>query len=193
MSESVMLSNVKAVFLENPDPDVFDIEAIANSLSKIPRFCGNTFGTWSVAAHCVLATYYCDDRFKLETLLHDAAEIVISDIPSPVKAYLHRKTVNGDGTMSVLQELENRILKAVYKKHNAVWSDESLACVHEADQKAGLIEGKLFMPSKWIETYADGPLPEFPPPEIWCPMVNMPEVSMKTFLETYEKLRRDKK
>lgn len=61
------------------------IEDIAHALSLICRFSGQCREFYSVAQHCCIAHDYADSDIKLETLLHDASEAYISDIPRPIK------------------------------------------------------------------------------------------------------------
>lgn len=70
----------------NPDPDTINIEDIAHALSQIARFGGHTKEFYSVAQHSVLAASI---RPTLHTLMHDAHEAYIGDMPTPLK-YLCR-------------------------------------------------------------------------------------------------------
>ncbi len=76
--------------LLNPDPDSIDIESIAHALSMVCRFGGHIPRFYSVAEHCVRATYVAmNDGADLEVckavLLHDAAEAYIGDMVKPLK------------------------------------------------------------------------------------------------------------
>jgi hypothetical protein len=74
--------------LLNPRSEMIDIEDIALALSREPRFVGHTRFFHSVAAHSLLAAMLAPGEFKLEALLHDAAEAYLKDIPTPLKALL---------------------------------------------------------------------------------------------------------
>jgi hypothetical protein len=74
--------------LTNPCPEMIDIEDIALALSREPRFIGHTQFFYSVAAHSLMAAVLAPRKFKLEALLHDAAEAYLKDIPTPLKALL---------------------------------------------------------------------------------------------------------
>jgi hypothetical protein len=64
------------------------IEVIARQLSFINRFNG-AVGAYSVAQHCVLASWLIEDQtLALAALLHDAPEAIYGDIASPVKRHL---------------------------------------------------------------------------------------------------------
>ena len=190
----VMLVNGVIVDLHNPRPEDFsDIEAIATSLSRIPRFCGNTNGTWTVAAHSVLVSHFCDDnpRLAMMGLLHDAAEIVTSDIPTPVKEYIRSELTNGETCIDVFTRLEDKILMAVYKAYDVVPEEIDLQCIKKADRMALSFEAKMFMTPKWKEVFGHL-LVSFPevPSDVWAPMVNLPDKSREVFLSRFEALQR---
>lgn len=74
-----------------PEQDAIEIEDIALSLSRIPRFAGKTrddFPAYSVAQHCVFVSHICLPQDALWGLLHDAAEAYVMDMPAPVKAHI---------------------------------------------------------------------------------------------------------
>lgn len=68
--------------LEPKEEDI-EILDIAHALSLQCRYCGHCLSFYSVAQHCVIASYYCSD--PKWALLHDAAEAYLSDIPGPIK------------------------------------------------------------------------------------------------------------
>lgn len=70
------------------DPDSVDINDIAWALSQICRYTGHTNEFYSVGMHSILASELVAEPFKLEALLHDAAEAYLSDISSPLKQLL---------------------------------------------------------------------------------------------------------
>lgn len=88
-----------------PDPSEIEIEDIAEGLSKIPRFCGQTEDFYSVAQHCVLCSYRSDEPLK--ALLHDASEAVMGDCPSPLKNLLG----------AAWRDIEDRIQRVIYEKY----------------------------------------------------------------------------
>lgn len=78
------------VYLNLADPDYsrVHIRDIAAGLSRECRFAGQLFGYYPVAQHCVIGSQIAPDEVKYAFLMHDAAEAVIKDIPSPLKRML---------------------------------------------------------------------------------------------------------
>lgn len=69
--------------------------ALAETLSHINRFSGNV-GPYSVLTHSLLVAHTVSagpwplpPLFTLAALMHDASEVVLGDIPRPVKRHLH--------------------------------------------------------------------------------------------------------
>ena len=89
-----MLSGRRLDLLD-PSPLDIEIEDIAQGLSRVARWNGQTDGTWAftVAQHSVLVEDLAarlrpniDARWRLAALLHDAQEYVVGDLISPFKA-----------------------------------------------------------------------------------------------------------
>lgn len=72
----------------NPTPEMIDLKDIARGLARIPRFMAQTNIMITVAEHSMYVADNVPDEFKLEALLHDAAEAYTGDIPSPLKALI---------------------------------------------------------------------------------------------------------
>ena len=143
-SHSILLGNGKWLNVLSPDPDCFDPPTIAHSLSCIPRFCGHLDQrdfVWSVAAHTILVAKLVPPEAKLLALLHDAPEIVISDIPNPVKQL-----------MPGIDRIERQLLLAVCQRFglseddiNAHWpavkaADEQCLVWEQVEFQRGLGE-----------------------------------------------------
>lgn len=84
-TETIQTFSGMTIDYNNPDPKQIVIEDIANALSKICRFSGQTNMFYSVAEHSVLVSRKCPPRFALYGLLHDAMEAYMSDLLSPLK------------------------------------------------------------------------------------------------------------
>lgn len=69
----------------NPSHDDVYIGDIAHALANLCRFTGHCCRFYSIAEHSVLVSRHCPPEYKLEGLLHDAAEAYFSDIAHPVK------------------------------------------------------------------------------------------------------------
>jgi uncharacterized protein len=91
-----MLSGRRLDLLD-PSPFDVEIEDIAHGLSRVARWNGQTSGEWaySVAQHSVLVERIAGlldrdlaQRWRLATLLHDAAEYVIGDMITPFKSVI---------------------------------------------------------------------------------------------------------
>ena len=93
-----------------PDPDAIDIKDIAHSLSLQCRWTGHVDFFFSVAQHSLLVAEILPEELKLEGLLHDAAEVYMSDIPKPIKP-----------NMGNYEEAEDRLLEVIFKKFNLEW------------------------------------------------------------------------
>ncbi len=94
----------------NPEIDLICIEDIAHALSMQTRFGGHLPVFYSVAQHCVLAAREVSDEYRLTTLLHDASEAYLIDVPRPVKEQL-----------SNYKEIEHRLMKIIAAKFSIAW------------------------------------------------------------------------
>lgn len=80
----IMTHTGKFVDLLHPEASLVDIEDIAHSLSRLNRFTGHTSAEYTVASHCMLASFIGLGD-PLVCLLHDAAESYLGDLSSPLK------------------------------------------------------------------------------------------------------------
>lgn len=78
----------KKIDLLKPDPAQIEIDDIAQALSFVPRFMGQTDTFYSVLTHSVNVASLVPPQFKLAALLHDATEAYIGDVPTPLKDLL---------------------------------------------------------------------------------------------------------
>ena len=84
----IMTHTGKLMDALNPSPDNVCIEDIAHALTNICRFTGHVSRHYSVAEHCIHASYLGLGD-PLICLLHDAAEAYIGDVASPFKAHTY--------------------------------------------------------------------------------------------------------
>jgi uncharacterized protein len=94
------------------DPRIEDIKIIdiAAALSKLCRYAGHCHKFYSVAEHSILVSRHVPFRFRLDALLHDAAEAYLVDIPTPLKAALPE-----------YKKYENAIMELIACKFNFQW------------------------------------------------------------------------
>ncbi len=133
-----MLSGRRLNILD-PSPIDIEIDDIAHGLSFLARWNGQTIGDFpfSVAQHSLLVEKLFSDNFpktekkwKLASLLHDAAEYVISDMISPLKNHLGSPYENLDILLTraihlrfgIPADLPSKIKKSVkMADKNAAW------------------------------------------------------------------------
>ena len=115
----------------NPQPEMIEPRALAYQLSLEGRWSNNTHFPYSVAQHSLLvASRIAVPAFRAYGLLHDAAEHVTRDLPTPFKLWLasHGADVVG---------LERRILAAVWERFGLRSPTPAInAAVDEADARA---------------------------------------------------------
>ncbi len=151
----------RAFNIEQPSVDDVDLEDICKSLSKVCRFGGHCKKFYSVAQHCVLASYLVPKEYALEALLHDAAESYTGDITNSMKRLLSSEL--GEPFDDIL----NRIETAVAWSFGLSWPVSDV--VHAADMMCLAIEKRDLMmpePMPWMK------LPEPDPSHVidpWTP------------------------
>jgi len=134
------------VYVQDPQPDQFDIEDIAYALSNTCRFNGHSAGFLSVAEHSVLVAQRLPRELQLKGLLHDATEAYLGDIPSPIKQFLPDYKV-----------LETRFEEAISKKFEL--DEEGWDEVKQADIDALYTEAHYLIQSQGQEwSYFQGPI-----------------------------------
>jgi len=87
-----------------PTLEMICIEDIAHSLSNQCRFGGHLHKFYSVAQHCVMCSSLVKPKYKLQALLHDAAEAYILDMPSPIKNRLVNYKKIEDSLMTLISQ-----------------------------------------------------------------------------------------
>ena len=93
-----------------PRAEDISLKDIGIALPRINRFNGHTRWTYSVAQHSLLVSQHCPPELAAWGLLHDVAEIYLSDIPTPVKRGLFG-----------IDAIEMRILQCVAERFGLVW------------------------------------------------------------------------
>lgn len=88
MNPYIMTAPGRKFYLLDMSENVFDIEEIADALSKLCRFTGHTDRFYSVAEHSVRVAAFLPVEYQLEGLLHDAPEAYLGDVASPLRAVL---------------------------------------------------------------------------------------------------------
>lgn len=112
--------------------DIPPIEEIARVLSNICRWGGQTYLFYSVARHCVevsrqLEKHGASLHTQLQGLLHDASEVFIGDIITPVKKLCPE-----------IRELEkNVLLPLIYTKFGVQITPTSTLFVETMDSSCG--------------------------------------------------------
>jgi hypothetical protein len=150
MSAIIETVTGKFVDIENPDPKDIVIDDIAWALSRMSRFAGHTITQipYTVAQHSILVANMCfaeQESVELATfgLLHDAAEIYIGDIPSPVKRIQELR--------EQIEIIESRLMEVIFKKFvGRTPSDDEKLTVKHFDKKACQIESYAFMSSRGL-------------------------------------------
>ena len=135
-----MLSGRRLDLLD-PSPLDIEIEDIAQGLSRVARWNGQTTGLWaySVAQHSLLVETLVMrmkpgllGRWRLAALLHDAPEYVVGDLITPFKAVIGQD----------YKALERRLLAAVHLRFSlpSALPAQVAALIKRADRCAAFIE-----------------------------------------------------
>lgn len=112
-----------------------NVRDIAHALSNIARWNGHTLFHISVAQHSVLTSQLAKDVFDADVitqqaaLFHDAAEYLLCDLPSPLKAH---------PTFAGYCTLHDRVRDVVFEAIGI--GEYSAETVHAADRMAMALE-----------------------------------------------------
>ena len=124
----------------NPDPADITIEAIAHSLAMQCRFTGHTRYHYSVAQHSVACSELAPDKWALWALMHDAPEMMMSDIARPIK---RSSTEFGN----IYNAIEDKLMEAVCIRFGLELIDGGLPkVIGEIDELVLANEMVLLMP-----------------------------------------------
>lgn len=168
MKPEIPLSTGERMGLFDPDPAALTAEVIAHSLSMQCRFTGHCREFYSVAQHSVLVADAigtgCPPPLRLAALLHDAGEVLVGDVASPLKHQLGRP----------LQDIEAQAQMAVAEAFDlgSAWSNPfQHRDVKHADLRLLHTEFRdLFPQTDFVREICDG-LADTPPlPDIITPL-----------------------
>jgi hypothetical protein len=121
IGESVLtVSGVEFYPLDPRAADV-NIQDIAHALAYSTRFNGHASDYYSIAEHCVHASYECDLDDALEGLMHDAAEYVVGDLVSPVRRMIYRGSRTLEGCS--FDDVERAVERVVADKFRLRYDD----------------------------------------------------------------------
>jgi uncharacterized protein len=128
-----------------------------------------------------------DDRYRLvlKALLHDAAEIYIGDLPSPIKRIPELRPI--------IKQIEDKLFVTVLNAFNLSEVDsEEEKLIKYADKLAQKIEAHAFMQSrgKHWEGLPDVSLEELQKFETPLPSLDAYKLFKQTFDEYYKKVQR---
>lgn len=124
--------------LLDPKPEQVDHRDIFAAISKLCRFTGHCIEAYTVGQHSLLVMSLVPPEFRLEALMHDAAEAYTGDVGTPMKVALE------DLGCTAFREIEHRIEAVVRGKYGlpAKLSPE----VKHADLVALGLEKRWLMP-----------------------------------------------
>ena len=124
----------KQIDFFDPKPDQIELTDIALGLSRLPRFSGQTHEFYSVAQHSLNVCDILPTKYKLQGLMHDAAEAYIGDMPTPFKRNIPE-----------FVELEKRIWWAICQKFGLSYELDPL--VKRADSTMLVSERDVLKPA----------------------------------------------
>jgi len=93
----------------DPSPDDVEFEDIAHALSNTCRYNGHSNTYYSVAEHCVHASFLVPIEDAAWALMHDAAEAYVGDMVRPLKH---------SAGLSAFRDIEAKVMEAVCKRFN---------------------------------------------------------------------------
>ncbi|MFK4258374.1 hypothetical protein [Agrobacterium tumefaciens] len=129
---SIMLASGTWFDLLDPWNSEFTIDDIAQGLANICRYAGQCRNFYSVAEHSLLVCETAVD-FKLEALLHDAAEAFLGDITRPLKQLLPE-----------YKAIESNVEAAIFRRFGL--EQKAIADVKLADLRVLAAEQSQLMP-----------------------------------------------
>jgi 5'-deoxynucleotidase YfbR-like HD superfamily hydrolase len=160
-----------------PTVDSIRIQDIAHGLSNECRYAGQCLHFYSVAQHCVLASYLVPNGLAMEALFHDSTEAYLKDLPTWLKMLLPG-----------YREIEERFEQVIRIKFGLPTGEvraTNKRIIKEVDYKLLATEKRDLMPrdgEDWTFLKNVSPMPfEIVP---WTP-----KEAKEKFLARYEELR----
>lgn len=137
----------------NLKPDDIDIDEIAHALGNTCRFGGHCSHFYSVAEHCVIMAHLMHalghgPDVVLASLLHDASEYMLTDVPKPYKT-----------VMPEYERYENIVMDAICVAYGV---DVDHCAIHRLDKEMVVSEAnELFIDPEWTKTFGYEPINDF--------------------------------
>jgi 5'-deoxynucleotidase YfbR-like HD superfamily hydrolase len=160
-----------------PSVDSILIHDIAHGLSNECRYAGQCLQFYSVAQHCVLASYFVPNELAMEALFHDSTEAYLKDLPTWLKMLL-------PGYKEIEENFEIIIrTKFGLPLDERRYSNKKI--IKEVDYKLLATEKRDLMPrdgEDWVYLKDVSPMPFSIVP--WSP-----KEAKEKFLARYEELR----
>lgn len=121
-----------SIDLIRPAPAEVDLAEIADALGNICRFNGRVDSFYSVAQHSVMMARHASPAAAPYALMHDAAETVTSDIPTPTRATIALVLAGLDEAGDETTLAARRVLHRHIERRMAAWIDRHDAALHQA-------------------------------------------------------------
>lgn len=132
---SVITASGKRFHILHPAKDEICIEDIAYQLAGEPRFASACKPRYYVGEHCLVGSGRIAHKFSLEFLLHDSAEYIAKDFPSPWKLVIPE-----------YKPLEHVILDAIFQALELPYTSKLSKEVKQQDEEMYAIEQYELMP-----------------------------------------------
>lgn len=126
MSFSTMSSNKIVHDIESPFPYRQNLSLVLKLMHNINRFNGTI--NFSVLQHTLLGVHFLKQRIKKEDtrypdqikewLFHDMHEIILNDIPSPVKKLIRTVTKKSKSDLDLLEDLLKNEVDSAFNLKN---------------------------------------------------------------------------
>jgi uncharacterized protein len=173
----IQTASGKKFHFNSSHPEEVDIQDIAVTLSRMPRWVGHTADFMSVSQHCVLTSILVKElggtpQEEMMGLLHDATEGYMCDIPKPLK-----------NLIPLFKEIEDKVWTKISKHFFGKALDLPLI-VHHADGIMLATEARDLFAFPPLENWVKG----CPPP--WEKKIKPvgPKAAHTMFLKRYEEL-----